>query len=197
MPAGVRVIKLGGSLLGGPQLATRFQAWLLEQPPLANVLVVGGGGVVDRLRARDRAEGLDPSDAHWLAIAAMSDSARAVAKLLGEVPLVRWSEALQLRAPGLEILDVDRFLRDDARGDDPLPESWDVTSDSIAARLASRLGADELVLLKSAPAPTPSDFGSLSASGYVDACFPRVAVGLRVRFVCLAQEKGGCPETSA
>jgi aspartokinase-like uncharacterized kinase len=197
MPEGVRVIKLGGSMLGEPLLADLFGDWLSEQPPLANVLVVGGGAVVDKLRERDRTEGLEPSDAHWLAIRAMSDTAAVVAELLGQVPLVQSLDRLQLRAPGLEILDVERFLQDDARGDDPLPESWDVTSDSIAARLTSRLGTNELVLLKAAPAPTESDLESLSAAGYVDAYFPRAAVGLRVRFVCLAQEKGGRMEASA
>jgi aspartokinase-like uncharacterized kinase len=49
-----------------------------------------------------------------------------------------------------------------------LPESWDVTSDAIAARLAIVLGADELVLLKSVlPAPT-AHVKHLAATGYVD-----------------------------
>lgn len=197
MPGGVRVIKMGGSLLGTPLLAARFRAWLCEQPPLANVLVVGGGTIVEKLRELDGVHRFDPSQAHWLAIQAMSVTAGVVAEQLAEAPLVQTLDALRLRAPGVEILDVERFLQDDARGDNPLPESWDVTSDSIAARLAARLAADELVLLKAAPKPTVGEWEQLAAERYVDAYFPRAASGLRVRFVCLAQAKGGRREASA
>ena len=66
-------------------------------------------------------------------------------------------DELAALADGLEpgripVLAPRRFLDEvDARSPDPLPPSWDVTSDTIAARLAVRLGAAELVLLKSTP----------------------------------------------
>ena len=37
-----------------------------------------------------------------------------------------------------------RWLRES----DPLPHSWDVTSDSIAAWIASEIGAPQLILIK-------------------------------------------------
>jgi len=52
-----------------------------------------------------------------------------------------------------------------------LPTSWDVTSDSIAARLAVVLQADELVLLKSSSPAASLDFQQLAKSGYVDQQF--------------------------
>jgi hypothetical protein len=54
-----------------------------------------------------------------------------------------------------------RWLRDA----DPLPHSWDVTSDSIAAWVAGALGARRLVLVKPPGA---------SGDGAVDAYFARV-----------------------
>jgi aspartokinase-like uncharacterized kinase len=42
------------------------------------------------------------------------------------------------------VLAPSRWLRDA----DPLPHSWDVTSDSIAAWIAGEIGARELVLVK-------------------------------------------------
>jgi aspartokinase-like uncharacterized kinase len=72
-----------------------------------------------------------------------------------------------------------------------LPSSWDVTSDSIAARLAIVTGADELVLLKSVPPPDsdlqpPSSLRQLAASGYVDRFFPELAAQVpRIRLVDL------------
>ncbi len=57
----------------------------------------------------------------------------------------------------------------------PLPESWDTTSDSLAAWLASLVGASELVLFKStAPSdehPKPRAWGE---QGLVDAAFADV-----------------------
>ena len=44
----------------------------------------------------------------------------------------------------LPVLAPYRWLREA----DPLPHSWDVTSDSIAAWVASRIGARRLILIK-------------------------------------------------
>jgi aspartokinase-like uncharacterized kinase len=51
------------------------------------------------------------------------------------------------------------------RRDDPLPHSWDVTSDSIAAWVARAIGARRLVLVKPP---------GMSGSGVVDGYFDRV-----------------------
>ncbi|MCA9240540.1 MAG: hypothetical protein KDA37_10085, partial [Planctomycetales bacterium] len=57
---------------------------------------------------------------------------------------------------------------------------WQVTSDSIAARVAEVLDA-ELVLLKAAPPPDGrrQDLDWLADAGYVDRWFPRASLGLR------------------
>ena len=71
------------------------------------------------------------------------------------------------------ILDVESFLRDvePAMPGEALPRNWGVTSDSIAARVAVALDADELVLLKSRlPSGT---LDALVAGRYVDRYFPR------------------------
>ena len=54
----------------------------------------------------------------------------------------------------------------------PLPHGWSVTSDSIAARIAGILDAEELVLLKSADPPAPLQ------PPYVDEYFVQAAAGL-------------------
>jgi aspartokinase-like uncharacterized kinase len=55
-----------------------------------------------------------------------------------------------------------------------LPANWDVTSDSIAARLAVALRAEELVLLKSTLPDAHLEVEELSQSGLVDTMFPRL-----------------------
>ena len=58
---------------------------------------------------------------------------------------------------------------------DPLPHSWDVTSDSIAAWIAGQVGASRLVLVKPAGASGPS---------VVDSCFERfLAPGIETAIV--------------
>ena len=59
------------------------------------------------------------------------------------------------------------------RAADPLPHSWDITSDSIAAFIAGALGASELILLK----PVDGPLDALVDRGFASTCPP----GMRVR----------------
>ena len=80
-----------------------------------------------------------------------------------------------------------------AHGICPLPHSWDVTSDSIAARLAVLAGADELVLLKSGLPAGSLTLAQAAETGYVDRYFPVAAAGVpRVR--CVNLRADGFPE---
>ncbi len=61
-----------------------------------------------------------------------------------------------------------------------------MTSDTIAARVADRLGAVELVLLKSATLPPGTDRVAAARLGLVDPEFPRAAASiLNVSYVNL------------
>lgn len=185
----LRVIKLGGSLLDWPELAVRLRRWLANQPPAANVLIVGGGPLVEGLRSIDRAQRLSASAAHWLAIDAMSLTSRSLCEVLPEASLVDSLAAIDAGSvKQLLILDVAPTLRAEQGTDTALPESWDVTSDSIAAHVAHQLQAAELVLLKSSDAPEQGTAEALARAGHVDAYFPRVAAELTVRCVNLRGE---------
>ena len=187
----VRVVKLGGSLLEFDDLAPRLQAWLALQRPAASVLIVGGGRFADALRAWDRRHPIAAETMHWLAVRAMGLTAQLVAELLPAARLINRIDALPLvdaageQQSGVQILDVEQFLRDDSRSSDALPCGWQVTSDSIAARVAARIDADELVLFKSTLPAGPCELGAWSRGGFVDEYFATAAIGLAIRAVNL------------
>jgi len=193
----LRVIKLGGSLFDYPDLRARFHAWLAHQSPAANLVVAGGGDLVEAIRRLDQRRSLGEIRAHRLCIRAMGITAELAAQLLG-CELVTWPVGSRLPAsePDVFVVDVTNFIAEDQqRSDDPLPESWQVTSDSIAARMAAVLRADELVLLKSA-LPEGETLEQMSVAGYVDLHFPRVAVTRPLRFVDLRTAAAGAIPTS-
>lgn len=167
------VVKVGGGLLATPGLLPRVGravARLAGSRPL--VVIPGGGPFADQVRRFDETHGLSPTAAHWMAILAMDQYAWVVA---GAVPGGRLVEdragVLQAHQDGaVPVLAPSRWLR----AADELPHRWEVTSDSLAAYLATLLGAEELVLVK------PLDGGR----ELVDGWFARVApAGMTVRIV--------------
>jgi len=91
------------------------------------------------------------------------------AKLLFN-PAASFSLAVRLRAGGVPIWSPAHMLRG-AKG---IPWSWDVTSDSLAAWLAGKLGAKRVLLVKHADVPAgPLRARELVAGGMLDPAFPR------------------------
>lgn len=162
--AGPLVVKVGGSLLARPCWAEMI-AELLAAAPRRCTVVVGGGPVVDGLRAIDAAAPQAAEAMHWRAIEALGITARIVAEALS-LPLVDAPRATR------GVLDVSVWLR----GDVTLPAGWHVTSDSIAAAVAAAAAA-ELLLAKSVPPPV-GGVAEVAAAGWVDAHFPVVAASL-------------------
>ena len=70
-----------------------------------------------------------------------------------------------------------------------LPIGWEVTSDSIAARIAELTGSVELVLLKSTLPPAGASVSQLVANGYVDDWFQHAWTTGRLRCVDLRREQ--------
>lgn len=172
------VAKLGGSLLDLADLTLRLRDWLARQAPSATMLVVGGGRMADLLRDADRLHHLGETVSHWLCIRAMTIQAEMLSAMLPEASLCRSLAEWREMAPDLAILDPWTFLRDEEPqlAGRSLPASWQVTSDSIAARFAQAIGAEELVLFKSA-LPLAASMPAAAAAGYVDAFLPQLANG--------------------
>ena len=170
----LRVVKLGGSLLGYDRLRERFAAWIGVQPVMKTVIVAGGGPLVEAIRQLDAIHGFSDVAAHWAAVDALGVAARVVAELFPKFPLVEQVADLDQHSDDTLILDVSRVLKESSSAAQ-LPWSWDVTSDSIAAWVAKAIEADELVLLKSGLPLGGLDLEGLADEGYVDAYFPTIA----------------------
>jgi hypothetical protein len=128
----------------------------------ALLLVPGGGPFADAVRTVDRRFTLSDDAAHWMAVLAMDQYAQFVASRLptGEVVESRQEMGVALAAGRLPVLAPARWLREA----DPLPHSWEVTSDSIAAWVSGQVGARQLVVIKPSGA---------EGTDLVDGYFPR------------------------
>ncbi len=185
-PSGLVVVKVGGSLFDRPDLGPGLRDWLdsLDAPKV--LLVAGGGPVVDVVRDLDNLHSLGEEAAHDLALAGTHLAAHFLRGLLG-LPPDAWTPALQwwsAREHRVFLLGCWGFLQQYENVFGPVPHTWDLTSDSIAA-YAAAVAKARLVLLKSVDVPPGTPWGEAAARGWVDPHFPAVvaAHGLRVEVV--------------
>jgi 5-(aminomethyl)-3-furanmethanol phosphate kinase len=139
------VVKVGGGLAreAGPGALRALCAQIAEAGERHPLLVVPGGGqFADVVRAHDRRFALRPKTAHWMAILAMDQFGWALSDLIADA--ARCTDLGSVGDRGVSILLPGALLAEH----DPLPESWTVTSDSIAAWVAGAAGAERLVLVK-------------------------------------------------
>ncbi len=190
----VRVVKVGGSLFDWPELPLALRAFLREEPAAVNVLLAGGGELAEAIRRADAALGIGEEAAHWLCIEALGITARMLAGVASLTLVHRLNDLREVvgkKETRTAVLDPREFLTSDEPRlpGNVLPHTWNVTSDSIAVRLACVLGADELVLLKSADPPAWRTLRDLADAGYVDEHFPLAATALEPRVRCVNLRK--------
>ena len=196
------IVKVGGSLLSWSELPRRLKGWLAIQPAGLYVLVAGAGPLGDFVRRADEQFQLGQERSHWLCVEALSLSARLLSQILGDLPLIDSRASLRElhRGPPASatacVFDPRPFLvtEEHSAAGNRLPHTWDVTTDSIAARLAQCLEADTLVLLKSCDPPPQATIEEASQSGFVDRHFPKAAAPLAC-VVCVNLQGGIQPIT--
>ena len=169
------VVKIGGGLLQRVEEFDRVLGVVAELGRARRLLIVPGGGpFADVVRAVDARMSLSEDAAHWMAILAMDQHAHLIAERLEHSALV--TSAMEIAhaqsSARIPVLAPYRWLRDA----DPLPHSWDVTSDSIAAWIAHAVGAPQLVLIKPSGASgedlVDRYFSRALSSGVSSACVP-------------------------
>ncbi len=163
------IIKLGGSLAKSGQAKHWIKAIAEISKPV--ILVPGGGPFADTVRQAQREMGFSDRAAHRMALLAMAQYGLAFCDLNArftpaELPDDFAEAWLSRRIP---VWVPDRMIHDCSG----IPQSWDVTSDSLAAWLAAEVGAALVVLIKSAiPRCMEISVDEASASGVVDPLFP-------------------------
>lgn len=164
------VIKLGGSLTTSGTLLHCLNKIEFNYPKSNLVLVPGGGLFADQVRLAQQHWQFNETIAHEMALLAMQQMAllfnglkpnfvieHATANILqqSKKQITIWSpDIIELNQSGI-------------------PASWDITSDSLAAWLARKLRASELILVKSAIIDPTLSITELIAQNTVDKAFDR------------------------
>lgn len=146
------VVKLGGGVLAHPACFEALLARLgTDLAGVAALVVPGGGPFADAVRSIDDRLRLDDDEAHWMAVLGMEQYAQLIASRLagGQVVETLQDIADAISAGRVPVLAPFRWMKEA----DPLPHTWRVTSDSIAAWVAGATGARQLVLIKPPGAP--------------------------------------------
>ena len=164
------VVKVGGGLAreAGPRVLRALCAQIAEAGARHPLLVVPGGAqFADVVRAHDRRFTLRPQTAHWMAILGMDQFGWALSDLIPGA--ARCTDLGSVGDRGVSILLPAALLAEH----DPLPESWTVTSDSIAAWVARATRAPRLMLVKD----VDGFLASRNATGDRKRLVRRVALG--------------------
>ncbi|TRO52261.1 delta 1-pyrroline-5-carboxylate synthetase [Candidatus Bathyarchaeota archaeon] len=140
------ILKVGGSLSEDPEMLINLCAKLsVLAKDYRLVVVPGGGKFADVVRDSDKRFTLSSSVSHRMAILAMDQFGMLLAQItpnscatysLEDAKQISDTEAVPIFLPS-------RLLFKE----DPLKNSWDVTSDSVAAYVAARLQANKLILI--------------------------------------------------
>ena len=166
---GLVVLKLGGSHAGAAHLLEWLAAIAAEAGSI--VIVPGGGPFADAVRDAQVAMGFDNGAAHEMAMMAMAQYGRALQSLNPALRLAASRTAI-LRA--LDEGKVPVWAPERMTLAANLPESWELTSDSLAAWLAGEIGARRLILVKHGRfAARRLEVLDLVEDGVVDPLFPR------------------------
>jgi 5-(aminomethyl)-3-furanmethanol phosphate kinase len=161
------VVKLGGSFAFSEQLRNWIEA--LAACAGEVVIVPGGGPFADAVRLAQTRMGFDDRAAHQMALLAMEQYGRALASFNSALSPATSVSAIR------QHLDADRvpvWMPSSMVLSADVAQSWEVTSDSLAAWLAARIGADRVFLVKHAKNTSArAALKDLIAAGIVDEAF--------------------------
>ncbi|HFD11011.1 MAG TPA: hypothetical protein ENJ32_00870 [Crenotrichaceae bacterium] len=184
----VWVVKIGGSLANNERLIDWLN--LLANLDQAIVIVPGGGAFADQVRRFQLRWQFSDDVAHQMAILAMHQFGLMMADLdprldyavsaYNVVKKLDQGFSTIIWLPSIEELQQDR-----------VPASWDVSADSLAAWLCSKLNADRLILIKSAETSVYKECSvpALQQNNIVDQAFAEMIKGLDCSLTVLGRNQ--------
>ncbi|MGD6808296.1 MAG: delta 1-pyrroline-5-carboxylate synthetase [Candidatus Bathyarchaeia archaeon] len=142
----LNIVKVGGSLSKNPEALRKLcqkLSLIAQNHPI--LVVPGGGKFADCVREADKHFSLSAKVTHRMAILGMDQYGLLLSDLIPNCQVAESLEEAKSACVGrLVVFLPSRFMF----SDDGLPNSWQVTSDSIAAYIAGKLGAEKLLLIK-------------------------------------------------
>ncbi|MCW4003404.1 MAG: delta 1-pyrroline-5-carboxylate synthetase [Candidatus Bathyarchaeota archaeon] len=140
------VVKVGGSLAAYPKNLKSLCTKLNEIAKKQKLLIVPGGGeFADTVRNHDKKFALSRGASHRMAILGMDQYGLLLSDLTPNSCVVCSLEEAKKAA---DVGKVPVFLPFQLMlNEDPLENSWDVTSDSIAVYIAGKIGAGKVLLI--------------------------------------------------
>jgi aspartokinase-like uncharacterized kinase len=138
------VIKIGGSLAGQPKMLRKLCLKLSElAKKYAVIFVPGGGRFADVVRVFDKHYTLSNRISHKMAILAMDQFGLLLSDIMPDSDAFRQLENIKAEANAARIFLPSTLMFEQ----NPLENSWVVTSDSIAAYVAKQVNAEKLILV--------------------------------------------------
>lgn len=163
------VVKIGGSLLGSPELAHWLEVAAKHSD--GKIIIVPGGGVfADAVRKAQVQSKISDASAHKLALLAMDQFGLTLAAMNPD--LVTAASELEMDERTWQHRGIIWLPSHMVLADDSIPQNWNTTSDTISAWLADKLGAQHLVLIKSdKPDEKKLSLKTITEDGLVDKLF--------------------------
>ncbi len=177
------ILKLGGSLLTRPKLLQQWLVLASEQGQGQLIIVPGGGVFAEQVRRLQTTLSYDDRTAHYMALLAMQQVAllfkgwvqelMIVSNMADIIPVLKQQQVV-VWSPLAEELDAHC-----------IPASWDISSDSLAAWLATQLRAKQLLLVKSIKLPKQYTCAQLVQQGILDSAFMRFIQNSDLAIQCI------------
>lgn len=192
----IHCIKIGGGLSSYPDELRNLMKVLDNLSKSFQLLIIPGGGpFADIVRQMYRQYNVSETFAHWMAILAMDQYGFFLSNLSeNAVKISSIEKAKELASKNKLAIFLPFCMLYEK---DPLEHSWEITSDSIAAYIASLINAESLILLKDVegifkhdPKLEPSeliaeldrhDFRAFEMQRCVDKYFPKILAQGNIR----------------
>ena len=137
----MKIVKLGGSLQEKGREIIRFLSNYAEKNAHTVIIIPGGGHFVKRIKELSEQEVISDDAAHWMAVLGMHQYGFYLADGSG-IAIAESEEELR-NVVHIGVLLPYNLLK----ADDSLPHTWNVTSDTIAAFVANKVGETSFIKL--------------------------------------------------